>query len=589
MKKNNMPLSIEELSKMNALECLWNCSKNHLNDTAIVYSADLDVANNKSKPLKNVITYRQLFKNITKTYNALVNAGVKKDDVVTFSSINTPEVIYTAYACVAIGCAFKPIDVRFNSDELLKQFAQTPSKIFVGSEPFSNQILPIYGDLGVKKIVMINFEESLPNIVRIGSKIQKIKNHQLIDYPDDNLFTSWNEFIKSSSNNMNFDIHSTKPEDRIHISATTGTTGSPKQLEHSSNNWNAQLYNASYCGLKFKRGEFFFNNTVPWVDFGLVNSIHTFLCNGIVLAFDPLWTDEKNAAYIVKNNPHWWMGAPGWLDQLFTDEKYSDKKIPNAKYFITGGAPLFPHKHLQYQEQLSKMSPNGKITPGYGFSEATAGLSLDLENKPETIGRMWPLADVELRDYYTGLPVKNDEDGELWVSAKYPGLSQIAIGYYNNQEANEEMFRVDENGKRWVRSGDKIKKNPDGTYSYISRFKNILTYNGYNINCDKIQERMLKIPGVTSSVVFGCVTSDGNQMPVICVELQNILESENVREQIFEIMEKEFLEYYKPKDVVTYEKFPTISMKTDIQSMKKELLDVNGNYSGKKRKLEKQN
>lgn len=51
LEKNNMPLSIEELSNMNAFECLWNCSNNHLNDVALTYSVDLKVDNINSKPI----------------------------------------------------------------------------------------------------------------------------------------------------------------------------------------------------------------------------------------------------------------------------------------------------------------------------------------------------------------------------------------------------------------------------------------------------------------------------------------------------------------------------------------------------------
>lgn len=588
MKKNNMPLTIEELSKMNAFEALWFCSKDHLNDIAITYSVDFNVDDINKKTLINKISYKKLIDNILKTYKSLKENGVKPGDIITYSSITTPELIYTAYASVLLGSIFKPIDVRFNSEDLLKQFKLTKSKLFICSEPFLDKVLPIKNDIGVNKIIVTNFKESLPKIVQIASKFQKDTNKNKIIF-NDNLFTTWNKFsFQYSSGNIPKSM--VGKDEIIHFSATTGTTGEPKILLHNSSNWNAQLYNASYSDLDLKRGDTFFNCTVPWVDFGLINAIHTFLCNGVLMNLDPLWKAEKNAEYIIKNNPNWWMGAPGWLDELFCNEKYSDANLSNAKYYITGGAPLYPHKHAIYQSKLEKMSKNGKIVPGYGYSEVSAAASIDLENKPETIGKMWPLVNAEIRDKNTGLKVSNGETGELWISSKNSELTQLAVGYFNNPEKTSEVFVLDSNGVRWAKSGDKVKKNVDGTYTWISRYKNILTYNGFNIDCEKIANKVEQMEQISKSAVFGAITNDGNQMPVICVELKDGIDINDMLEmEIYKLIEDNFPDYYKPIGVKLYKKFPIISMKTDIQTLKKDVLTENGEYKVKQKVLKRMN
>ena len=57
-----MPIKIEELSKMNAFEALWHCNKEHLNEIAINYMADVNVSDINKKVLINKITYRELLK-----------------------------------------------------------------------------------------------------------------------------------------------------------------------------------------------------------------------------------------------------------------------------------------------------------------------------------------------------------------------------------------------------------------------------------------------------------------------------------------------------------------------------------------------
>lgn len=573
--KNNMPFSIEQLSEMNAFECLWNCSKDHLNDIAITYKADLCIQDKNKKVLTNKISYRELIDNIIRTYYSLKTQGVKKGDVITYSSITTPELIYTAYASILLGSIFKPIDVRFGSDELLSQFDSTPSKIFFGAKPFVDKILPIYGDLGVEKIVLMDFQESLPGIIRLGSKLQEMKiGCKIPKELSDNIFSNWSKFKANTFSREIPDISQVKLDDIIHITATTGTTGKPKMLLHNSSNWNAQLYNASNCGLNFVRGDTFFNCTVPWVDFGLINAIHTFLCNGIRIDLDPLWSADKNADYIIKNDPNWWMGAPGWLDELFTNSKYANVKLENSRYFITGGAPLYPHKHELYQSRLSEMSFNGRIAPGYGYSEGSAAISLDLENKATTIGRMWPLVQPKIVNRDTGKEVIDGECGELWITSIHDKLTQISPGYLNNDEAMNENFTISDDGKIWARSGDVVRKNDDGTYSWISRYKNILTFNGFNIDCEKISEKVGTLSDITKVVVFGCVASDGNQMPIICVEKNpgTMVSDKEIEERVYNYMLSNFPDYYMPRDIIIYDKFPVISMKTDIQLMKSYIL-----------------
>ena len=582
-KKNNMPFSADQLSEMNAFECLWNCCKDHLNDVAITYRADLCTQDMNKKVLTTKITYKELINNIIKTYNSLKAHGVKKGDIITYSSITTPELIYTAYASILLGSIFKPIDVRFNSDELLDQFNSTPSKVFFGAKPFADKILPIYGDLGVEKIILMSFQESLPGIIRLGSKLQEMKiGGRVPEELSNNIFSDWKRFKANSHTRETPHFSEVKLDDIIHITATTGTTGKPKMLLHNSSNWNAQLYNASHCGLEFVRGETFFNCTVPWVDFGLINGIHTFLCNGIRIDMDPLWSADKNADYIIKNDPNWWMGAPGWLDELFTNPKYADVRLFNSRYFITGGAPLYPHKHELYQSRLSEMSSVGKITPGYGYSEGSAAISLDLENKATTIGKMWPLVHSKIVDRDTGKEVTDGGRGELWITSVHDKLTQISPGYLNNEDAMAENFRTDSEGKRWARSGDMVQKNEDGTYSWFSRYKNILTFNGFNIDCEKISEKVGTLCDVAKVVVFGCVTSDGNQMPVVCVEKaseKNISDDE-LKDRVYNFMNASFPDYYMPKDIVIYDRFPVISMKTDIQLMKSQVLNKKGEYIG---------
>ncbi len=574
--KQILPFEIEEISKMNAFDLLYNCNKDYLDAVAITYSADLSIEDTEKAPMTTRITYRQLFDNISRAYYALLKLGVKKGDIISFCSITTPELIYTAYASVLIGSIFDVVDVRLNTEQLKEHFESEPSKVFFAPKPFIDKALPIYKTINAEKIVLIDFEESLPFVVRTASKVMKAYKKEKTVIPNDNIFISWNKFFKGGNKAKELPKGQFDRTDIISLSHTTGTTGIPKALMHTNENWNAQVYNAAHCGLDLRRGEKIFNCTVPWVDFGLINAIHTFLCLGIEMNLDPLWKPKTNANYIIKYKPQWWMGAPGWLDDLFANEKYKDADLQHIRYLITGGAPLYPHKHILYQQKLKEMNSIGIIAPGFGLSEATAAIAIDTENKEHTVGRMWPLVDTKIVNPDTFDELKKGEAGELIVSSKSTMLSQISPGYYKNEAETKGTFiKID--GRIWVRTGDKFIQNSDDTFSWQSRYKNILTYNGYNIHCEKIAAYVEKMKDVSAVVIIGCVTDDGNQMPIICVETA-IADTSALKKEILSEMEEHFPDYYKPRDIVFYEKFPTISMKTDIRKIKSEFLNEKGEY-----------
>ncbi len=574
--KQILPFEIEEISKMSAFDLLYNCNKDYLDTVAITYSADLAIEDSKKTPLTTRITYRKLFANIARTYNALRKLGVKKGDIISYCSITTPELIYTAYASILLGSIFDVMDVRLNTQQIREHFESEPSKVFFAPKPFVDKILPVYKEINVEKIVLLDFEESLPFAVRTASKVMKAFGKGKTTIPNDSIFTTWERFFKCGERNSTIPKTHFEREDIISLSHTTGTTGIPKALMHTNENWNAQVYNAALCGLDFRRGEKFFNCTVPWVDFGIINAIHIFLSLGIEMNLDPLWKPETNAKYIIKYKAQWWMGAPGWLDDLFTNKKYESADLQHIRYLVTGGAPLYPHKHILYQGKLKQMNSIGIIAPGFGLSEASAAIATDVENKEHTVGRMWPLVETKIINPQTFEEVEKGEAGELIVSSKSAMLSQIAPGYYKNEAETKETF-IEIDGRIWVRTGDRFIQNSDGTFSWQSRYKNILTYNGYNINCEKIAAHIESMENISAVVIIGCVTEDGNQMPIICVETST-KDTAAMKAEILRQMVEHFPDYYKPRDIVLYEKFPVISMKTDIRKIKSELLNEKGEY-----------
>ena len=582
---NERILTVEELSKMSAFQCLWECNKNHLDEVAITFRADVNVKDRNKRVLATKITYNDLFNNIVKTYNSLKNMGVKKGDIITYASITTPELIYTFYASNILGSIMTVIDPRETSENLATHFLEKPSKLYFAPEKFFDNTKKIYKDIDVDKIITMSFTESLPLPVKMAASVLNKKNGvEPFKAPKSDIFTDWKKFSYKNDNkpkdfldNMN---HFEK-DTVISLSHTTGTTGKPKTILHTNENWNAQYYNITNSDLKFVRGENFLNVTVPWVDFGLINAVHAFLCNGIRLDLDVMWSPETHADFYIKSRPDWCMGAPGWFDPLFTNELYQDEIFNYGRYIITGGAPLFAHKQKLYNDRLIK-DGNCRVIPGYGLSEVTAAAFLDTQNITGTLGYPMPLFEYKIVNPNTLEEVTKGESGELYLRSKYSELSPLAKGYLNNEEETNKNFTVDSEGHRWVRTGDKVHLDlENNSVVWESRYKNILTYNGFNINCDKLLDAVEKVKGVGKAAIIGAITGDGNQRPVICVELPleyNLDDFEFVKSDILRMINEKFADYYEPLDIVLYDLLPTKTMKINYKQLKLDNLNEFGEY-----------
>ena len=78
------------------------------------------------------------------------------------------------------------------------------------------------------------------------------------------------------------------------------------------------------------------------------------------------------------------------------------------------------------------------------------------------------------------------------------------IGYYEDEEATQEVIEVDADGNRWFHSGDVGYLDNDGFLYITGRSKNVIvTQNGKNIYPEEIELILNKIPEIKECMVYG--------------------------------------------------------------------------------------
>lgn len=155
----------------------------------------------------------------------------------------------------------------------------------------------------------------------------------------------------------------------------------------------------------------------------------------------------------------------------------------NLEMLITGGAPIS-------DELIKGFDDIGvKIINGYGITECSPIVSLSKYdgNKSGSVGM--PIKTVQVKT------INNNEDGEGEICVKG---DIVMMGYYNNPEANAEVF-VD----GWFNTGDLGKVDEDGFVFITGRKKNLIILdNGKNVYPEELEYLIGKIDGVTEVLVY---------------------------------------------------------------------------------------
>jgi amino acid adenylation domain-containing protein/thioester reductase-like protein len=134
----------------------------------------------------------------------------------------------------------------------------------------------------------------------------------------------------------------------------------------------------------------------------------------------------------------------------------------------------------------------------YGPTEATVCTSLCLCD-PQTWSRPLlgqPIADVEyLVVDENEHPVTPGGTGELWI-----GGPCLALGYLNQPELTTTRFPRLE-GRRYYRTGDRVRLDPDGEYVFLGRMDRQIKLRGLRIELEEIEAVLTSHPGIRRAAV----------------------------------------------------------------------------------------
>lgn len=133
------------------------------------------------------------------------------------------------------------------------------------------------------------------------------------------------------------------------------------------------------------------------------------------------------------------------------------------------------------------------------------------------------------------------------------------LGYYENEEATNEVIEVDKNGGRWFHTGDLGYMDKDGYIYVAGRKKNVIVLkNGKNVYPEELELLINNLSYVEESMVFGMPKDDDLVVSAKIVynkeyKEENKLSNEEIKNKIWEDIKqinKEITNYQHIKNII---------------------------------------
>jgi len=234
-----------------ALNASVNCLDRHVdsdlkNKAAIIWEAE----NKESRSF----TYSQLYRSVNKFASALKTLGVKKGDRVTIYLPMVPELPIAMLACARIGAIHTVVFSGFSSQALSDRVND------------SNSRLVITADGGFRRGKLVELKKVVDEANPISSSIEHVvvlkrALNNITMGPKD---VWWHEIIQDARPYCEPEIlESTHP---LYILYTSGTTGKPKGVVHSTGGYLTHLYATAKWVFDFTNKDIFFCTAdIGWV------------------------------------------------------------------------------------------------------------------------------------------------------------------------------------------------------------------------------------------------------------------------------------------------------------------------------------
>jgi len=499
------------------------------------------------------ITYPELKSEVCKAANALTSLGVRSGDRVMIYLPMIPEAVISMLACARIGAPHSVVFGGFSSEALRSRIEDADAKVVITSDGGYRRGSPA----ALKPAV----DEAVAKSPAIEHVLVVRRTGQEVPW-DDTKDVWWHDVVDAAD-----DQHEPQPFDAEHplfILYTSGTTGKPKGILHTSGGFLTQTSytHRNVFDLRPEKDVYWCTADIGWV------TGHSYIVYG------PLANGATEVIYEgTPDTPHrgrfWEIIEKYKVTQLYTAPtairtfmKWGEE-IP-AKFDLSSlrvlgsvGESINPEAWIWYRRVIG--GDRTPIVDTWWQTETGAMMISPLpgvtSTKPGSAQTPLPGISIDVLDE-AGQPVPNGSGGYLVLTEPWPSMLR---GIWGDPERYKETY--------WSRfehmyfAGDGAKKDEDGDIWLLGRVDDVMNVSGHRLSTTEIESALVSHPKVAEAAVVGATDATTGQAVVAFVILRGSAgydesQAETVIAELRNHVAKEIGPIAKPRSVMVVNELP---------------------------------
>jgi len=439
------------------------------------------------------ITYAELLDQIQKFANVLKSQGVKKGDRVAVYMGMSPELAITLLACARIGAVHSVIFGGFAAHAIADRVNDSDCQVIVTQDISYRR----GGEVKLKKIV----DEAVEKCPGVRKVVVYQRAPDVTVNMQDGRDVWWHEAMASAE--ASCEAEWMDAEDPLYILYTSGTTGKPKGLVHTTGGYSVQTYLTAKYVFDLKEDDVYWCTAdIGWVT-GHSYVVYGPLQNGAtVMMYEgaPNWPENDRFWKIVDDHKvSIFYTAPTAIRAFIKwgNEWVHKHSLASLRLLGTVGEPINPEAWMWYHREIGKekcpivdtwwQTETGTIMisplPGAVATKPGSATKPFFGIVPEVVTK-------------EGEPVPPGQGGLLVIKKPWPSLARTIWG---DPERYEKAYFSEIPGIYFT--GDGARMDSDGYFWLMGRVDDVINVSGHRLGTMEIESALVAHPKVAEAAV----------------------------------------------------------------------------------------